>query len=519
LELARSWLNQCQQEHQRCNPHPSSTVSSILPTRVLDLGDPTRPFDFSNVKLFESHNETSDYACLSHCWGKLTLRTTTRATLQSNRANIPWSSLPKTFQDAIKVTHKLGIRYLWIDSLCIIQDDPKDWGRESALMAEIYGSSTITLAATASKNANDGLFFDLPNEFAHQKMQVANTKCIPGNVYYRLNLPHCEQWEISDVHRADYPLLTRAWVYQEQFLSRRILHFTKTELTWECSEISTCQCIVDREWPPKPHPSLPSKYFRGFFTPGKPPYATVRFPKERYADMAWNPSNYDLSEKWYDILRQYCRLDLTFEKDKLPALSGIAKVMQYLRKNEIYLAGLWKDSLHRDLCWYFEDPGQRRPGDRAPSWSWVSVNGKKLKPLGPVYTFGNDQQKISVLDADCTLAGTDTTGQVFSGYLKCRGWLLRGKLEKDSASRPRFAVPGWYSSFHHDFPLFNEGSIFEKNKEIFLVRILDAGTDMSSLVLRRVDAKSNTYERIGFLKSTNQNWQRAKWLQTTLSIV
>jgi hypothetical protein len=183
----------------------------------------------------------------------------------------------------------------------------------------------------------------------------------------------------------------------------------------------------------------------------------IRFPKERYADMAMSPSKYDLSEKWSGILRQYCSLDMALERDKLPALSGIAKLMQDLRKGEVYLAGLWKDHLHRDLCWCFEDPMQRHQSEwRAPTWSWASVNGKKLKTPGPLHTFGYQQ---------------------------------------------------------------HEGSVVKERSEIFLLRILDSWTDMSCLVLRGVDTRNATYERIGFVKSTNKDWRRAKWLETTLTVI
>jgi hypothetical protein len=527
LQVAKEWLKGCREGHARCNTSVIKNPRSWLPHRVLDLGDPTQPLNSEKLRLLEFNEEEGSYVCLSHCWGSSSVFTTTKATLRSMLSNIPWPSLPKTFQDAIAVTHKLGLRYLWIDSLCIVQDDVEDWGRESALMEVIYGGSMLTLAATASSDASEGLLFDLPQKFAHREIKVPNESCVQGKVFYRHNLPHSEEWQRVDSRIGDYPLLNRAWVFQERFLSPRILHFTKTELTWECMETTTCQCILDQGWPPRMiHlEKASSNWFKGqgglYQAEADPAEASIiRFPKERYADMALSPSKYDLCEKWNGILKQYCKLDITLGKDKLPALSGIARLMQGLRNNERYLAGLWKDHLHRDLCWYFDDPAPRHSLEwRAPSWSWASVNGKQLKTAGPQYTFGKKQNGVKVLEASCTLSGTDATGQVASGQIIFSGWLLRGKLKKGPLNRPRFETRScpWYSSFQPDFPVFEKRSGIKEKAEIFLLRISDVEMEMSSLVLRRNE--NATYLRIGFLKSTNKEWQQAKWIETTLVVV
>ena len=154
-EASFSWasrvLNNCLKSHNRCN---RNTITE-LPTRVLDLGPPG---EATNVKLFEPSGTSDRYAYLSHFWGKTRSITTKRRTLASHRRGMAWELPPKTFQDAINFARRLDLRYLWIDSLCIIQDDTDDWRRESAKMASIYQNSYITIAATMSANDHGGCF-------------------------------------------------------------------------------------------------------------------------------------------------------------------------------------------------------------------------------------------------------------------------------------------------------------------------------------------------------------------------
>ena len=197
-------------------------------------------------------------------------------------------------------------------------------------MAAIYGDSMIRLSATAFGDTNDGVFFDLPKKFILRKTQVPNEYCIGGNAYFSFSLPHSDDWQRVDAQWVDYPLLNPCLGLQEQFLSGRILHFTKTEFTWECMETSTCRCILDRVHSLVYYsPSLPSKWFsRNSRTYVENSTFLRRFAKKWYSDMACSPSKYDLTEKWNGILREYCSLDMTFHKEKLPALPGVAKLMQ-----------------------------------------------------------------------------------------------------------------------------------------------------------------------------------------------
>lgn len=142
----KKWLSECRSSHSNC----SSIEKHSLPTRVIDVG----PSDGSVApRLRQSMGESGEWAALSHCWGKFVSKMLTSTTFDDLIHSIPMTTLSNNFQDAIKITRILGIQYLWIDSLCIIQDSTEDWLRESARMGEIYKYSVLTIAAT---NAEDG---------------------------------------------------------------------------------------------------------------------------------------------------------------------------------------------------------------------------------------------------------------------------------------------------------------------------------------------------------------------------
>lgn len=152
------WLGHCYQSH---NDFCGTPTVVTLPTRILRIEGRCR------VRLHIAGVDQpamAQYACLSHCWGGVKPIETTRSTLSAFQWHIPWHTLPRTFQDAIGLVHRLGFEYLWIDSLCTIQDDEEDWRQESSNMASIYASASLTIAATRSKDAHGGLFGEPPPE-------------------------------------------------------------------------------------------------------------------------------------------------------------------------------------------------------------------------------------------------------------------------------------------------------------------------------------------------------------------
>ncbi|KAI0433111.1 heterokaryon incompatibility protein-domain-containing protein [Xylaria sp. FL1042] len=252
------------------------------------------------------------------------------------------AGLNKTFQDAIMITRLLGFRYLWIDSLCIIQDDTADWQREASRMAHVYSQAHLTITTSAASDRSQGLFRDetelVPFELSvDSRDKFLNQGCSVGFAPLRFR------------RLIVAPLNTRAWTLQERILSSRILHYARDQLHWECRE-----AIISEA--------------------GGPPYGeTLDASGEESFHTGW------LGRVSEDLLPRteaevYSQLTMTNESDKLPALPGIAHAYS-LSHNSQYLAGLWLGGIATGLLWFNRttDPLRRTAQYRAPSWSWASI--------------------------------------------------------------------------------------------------------------------------------------------------
>lgn len=222
IELALTWLKKCNEGHALCRP----PIGARLPSRVIDVG-PDEKSDVVHLK--ETQDSDRDpYMSLSHCWGKEQIITTTTNTLHNRKAGIKLSELSKTFRHAVQITRGLGIRYIWIDSLCIIQDDKKDWEIESAKMADVYMNSQLNLAATHSRNGKGGCFaerwsFDTPNQIqlnVGEDVMIEPEEDEEGNyrIFVRnaLHVAHdhfTRTMDYANTMEEASPLLSRAWVF------------------------------------------------------------------------------------------------------------------------------------------------------------------------------------------------------------------------------------------------------------------------------------------------------------------
>jgi hypothetical protein len=419
-EVAKGWLKTCVETHQRCN-HTGLAVQS-LPTRLIDVRDKGSDVVF----LLESSSipESSPYATLSHCWGTSKFLELTGKTRDSLKSGIIITDLPKTFQDAIAVTRKLDIKYLWIDSLCILQDSLKDWIAESSNMGAAYSSAVCNIAATASSNSHGGLFRS--RDVRHIEPIVLNVKWqgLPRGSY---NLYYQRFWERDF---ASAPLLQRGWVLQERLLARRVLHFNRQQLFWECEELSACETY------PNGVPKSMTLFDNTLNFKSMDP--VVDGEKLRELNN-WDCSSSQLNPMyvWENVIRTYTACSLTKADDKLVAISGIAKWMHEVMmsqpkageltssaKNDSslrYLAGLWSSNLPAQLIWSITN-GTRSPGYRAPSWSWASLDGL----VSFSAAFGDGSDLIDVISVACEpLSPVDPYGQVSESgsILKVRGRL------------------------------------------------------------------------------------------------
>ena len=173
------------------------------------------------------------YIALSHRWGE-SMSETLKDNIDSRKNSINHADLPTNFQDAIEVTRQLGIRYLWIDSLCIIQDDPEDWRRESRLMGDVFNSAYCTI----SVRVTSGPGF-LTNHY--------DRKCVRLPYRKHSSLYICEQIDDFSKDVEDAALSNRGWVFQERVLSRRTLYFTDHQVYWECGVCIRCETLTRME--------------------------------------------------------------------------------------------------------------------------------------------------------------------------------------------------------------------------------------------------------------------------------
>lgn len=384
-----------------------------------------------SVRLVEPRaGEEGAYIALSHCWGNSQPCVTAHATLEDENSTlehrkrgIPWSTLPKTFQDAITLTSLLGISFIWIDSLCIIQNDKEDWATESAKMADIYEHASLTISATVSAGDSYGCF---SSSFSTSRSLPISLPEDVGTceIAVRKPISHWDTLGQSELH-ARFPLMSRGWAFQERLLSRRIIHFSESELVWECRELTTCECggFGSQTSPAGAlHQAIRVSEGERLDSAGhmeqvQEDLSTRRF-QESEVDKMWKSTTSGLrrgsarstqewirkpgltlppyleSDPWTDvssmrecanyvfdfhrIVEHYSTLKLTKQSDRLPALSGLCKRLQHIRGE--YVAGLWTESIAFDLLWRVERLNVDslkvlRPDEDycGPSWSWVSV--------------------------------------------------------------------------------------------------------------------------------------------------
>lgn len=156
-----------------------------------------------------------------------------RANLAERKHAIPWDHLPILFRQALEFTYRLGAEYLWIDSLRILQGDELDWSVESKKMAGIYQNSKLTLAASWAENSNEDMFSSPKESVLGIRVEGLEKVGVVDDIYVCVKLAHMLE---------QFPLLNRAWVYQERLLSPRYLHFSPVELICECNAEILCLC-------------------------------------------------------------------------------------------------------------------------------------------------------------------------------------------------------------------------------------------------------------------------------------
>lgn len=483
-ESILNWIDNCSSKHKRC----AQRFESGLPHRVLDLGPSNSTLDPRLYEVTTVHK--AKFIALSHRWGNRVILKTEKANLSDHKSGIPWSKLSTTFQEAIKITRWLGIRYIWIDSLCIVQDDPVDWERESENMAFIYEQAHVVLAARTRPDRDSCL----PETFkVYQKPLKQGNQLIPVNV--RLGILHEFLHKNSSSPNSD-ELLDRGWCFQERLLATRVLHLTQREVVFECRQCIECQCKYD------------SNHTRFEENP------IFRDP-ENYV---WR--NHDA---WFEVVSEYSRKHLTYSKDMLPALSGVAQRFGNMHRENQYIAGLWGNDLKYNLIWERADVElasqstsrgiARRPQEYlAPTFSWASTIGPKKTPLRAAAC---TTTPCNVLKVSCTASGATTYGQVSGGFIQVSGRIVSFKCSPvdDNDRNIGIGCLHLYPELEKSFLYDSIDDVDTTENELHCLEVLGesmvgACTDIGwpngphgsiALVLRKDTANENTYRRVGII--------------------
>ncbi|KAF2846587.1 HET-domain-containing protein, partial [Plenodomus tracheiphilus IPT5] len=344
---ARRWLQECEKFHTEC----ATGSLKWYPRRVLDLSSREE----GSIKLLETGGTVlGPYATVSYCWGKSSLPIkTTLETLEQHLQNLQWDNLPICFQEMIQICWAIGIEYLWIDAICIIQDSPEDWELESAVMGTIYANARLTLAVTALQNPSESVLRDryILSRFRgfEERWPLASVIVSQGRRTSRFS--------------AYSPLNSRGWVMQERLLSPRTLFFHASELAWECTGSTLCECG---------HLDV-----RHLDSHDQERYSGHLQLRRMLHEKTGLEDDDVVCDVWMSLLARYASLNLSYGMNRLAALSGLAARFDSGVYGQ-YIAGIWTGMLPQALSYRMrcscETPHYRGLTDsHAPSWSWASA--------------------------------------------------------------------------------------------------------------------------------------------------
>jgi hypothetical protein len=424
--MIKEWMHQCDQHHSKCSAGlsgkaglsgvASAAFTSTPPTRLIYVEGGDSSLQPRLVLSENLDQPVKEYTALSHCWGLEMPLTLTRDNLKMLLEGIDETLLPKTFIDAIYVNRKAGISFLWIDSLCIIQDDPSDWEQESSQMTSIYMNAHLTLAAASAKNCHEGLFLGPVKEALH--FDAMHPEIEGGRCEAQVRFPYGRKYFTDDVVLKS-PLYMRGWVLQEIVLSKRVVFFCRDQLYWQCT---SCHLSED----------------------GTVEVDTVN--TEMNADSLFNrnlkrhrlddPTT--ASETWCTWILEFQTRLLTKLSDKLPALAGLTNYYHDSTGDEP-LVGLWRRNIFSQLLWRYEkysmdDPMDYKRRHDIPSWSWGSIDAPPSR-LTPGMTVDNLEDSAvgesyegvpfpQLISSDIAWSGPPLSSSILRARLLVRGHVV-----------------------------------------------------------------------------------------------
>jgi len=325
-KCAETWVSECLGNHSQCNQ--AIPGGSWWPSRLLEIGGTGHGYDVRLIETSEGPHQLGSYMTLSHCWGEAEFLKLTIENQQRLKDGIRKTELPKTFQEAIDVATRFKISYLWIDSLCIIQDSAEDWNKEAVLMSDVYQHAICNIAATGATDSTKGLFFSR-NTSTFQPCKISILS-VDEKKMKTINIKDPRLWTYNV---EDAPLIKRAWVVQERLLARRVLHFSQQQIFWECRENSACEYYPE---------GLPRDMVTNFkHIDINTDLPNVGSEDDEVLGIRWE-------KIWSRILSNYSAARLSHLEDKEVALGGITKALEALFEDKC-VAGLWTSTFIQQL--------------------------------------------------------------------------------------------------------------------------------------------------------------------------
>ena len=338
-EFIRDSIVDCREKH-KCEgdgPRP------LLPDRIIWI----QAGNASRIQLLEPKDICAQYIALSYCWGPVSTDTylTNASTFNDRKAGIQYEDLPPLFQDVVTCARVLGIDYIWIDRLCIIQGDDNDFKQQAPKMGDVYGNATFTIAAASATSENDRILG------ARDDKWISGGADMTVNGVGKIRLRFRRRTHPLDMEGkgGDYGKpSTRAWIWQERLLSRRTIFYTPSALKFECH----CYSI-----------------WEGF--------------GQGVTGPSWSAQLDNISHlSWTCLVEEFMSRNITRPSDRLPAMQSVMKRIEKIR-GWSPLWGLWKHAIAESLSWKSKEPSsftgehwsRTNPGHYAPSWSWASVDG------------------------------------------------------------------------------------------------------------------------------------------------
>lgn len=477
IDCASRWIENCLSSHGH---NMGRDEERELPTRIIDV---TPSLLRPKLKVFgRLCKEMTNYTALSYCWGQSKTTITTIHNLQEHiEAGFSYDLLPKTIQHAISITRSIGVRYLWVDALCILQgseDEARtDWQTESSRMAAVYGNAYVTIIAADSTSSDSGI---LRKRSIIPEPRASHDGFIKRRIYSAFRTTNLLETASSTPNI----WATRAWTLQEMVLSRRALFYTDQKKYWKCE-----------------HGLIGEDGKLARFTP------THLLTQNR------------MQQDWHFVVEEYAKRRLTNGADKLPALSGLAS-LYHRRKSTPYRAGLWAATLLGDLLWRTEISADLMPHHtqsyRAPSWSWASINGPIDYDLCLAENKGN-LSEAEVISAVLVPYGLDPFGQVSAGSLK-----LRGKLRPIT----RLVIDRYHSAGDAFSGEDNLGRVYVDQKKrwedleeiqypcsLFLIK------DGAGLLIAPTESGPAEFRRLGVFYGRKLSRMLENWEVVTVTIV